>query len=496
MTPDPDVQLVGFGVRSSLAGSHAHFSLSLLNSDLSPGEPGDFTDGDFSNNVAVDNRVVMTPVIGNTALLASLSEESVSRAERVKGEERGDEGEVNEQGVGPPKTYFVTRKQSGKRMRCEGGGGGEGGGRGLKRRHTIYTSGSRESLTEVGVARIRTSKSATALGQSNSDLCPGFTFSKPTPQRSAAVHHHTPGSAVIPVETDKQDVTMDAVAPPTSSGVPFTFSNPRRYVAKTRVVSNSNSIDQSDLGVIEGGRVCGASPIPHLPEVTTHKTPHITPAAAMVTTPAPRGGGQLNEGFLQTPFPQPSAGSPNLLQKISSELVERYPQATPLAATPTVGKWAGFGMNDSYRCAVYAKQHVVEPVSLEFNLTPDHGNESCELVQEVSFTFQLNTSPGRHGNTNNTSPPSSTTNLSPGCHSNTSKPTTRLPLSQRPPVNDFRPPAKVPLQRRFALTPLLTPRAPRFTDLSSPFTSAATATGGATVGQRIASKTPRVRRYS
>ena len=460
---------------------------------------GDFTDGDFPSNVTVGNPIAMTPVLGNNALLASLSEESVSRVAVGEGE-KGEEGErkgeriINE-GVEPPKMYsVVSRKHSGKRMRCEEGeeGGGEEGGRAIKRRHTIYTSGSRESLAEVGVVGIRTSKSATALGQTKSDLSPGFTFSKPTPQRSA--FPRTPRS-VVPVETDKQDVTMDTTAPPTSSGVRFTFSNPRLYVAKKRLVSVGNS--EAGKGGSEGDRVCGASPIPHLPELTPHKTPHVNRRSSSFTaaaTPAPRG--RLNEGFLKTPFPRPSAGSPNLLQQISSELIERYPQATPLA-TPTIG--AGLGMNESYRQAVYSRQ-LIKPVSLEFTVTPDP-DMSSEIVQEVSFTFQLNHSPGRHSNTNNPPHPSNTETrvpLSPSCHGNTNKtpppsnPAKRVPFSHRRPVVRELRPQKAPLQRRFAMTPLLTPRAPRFTDISSPFTSAPTAT--VATGQKFASKTPRVGR--
>ena len=475
-----------------------HRKLSFIGGFNTAGD-NDFTDGDFPNNVTVGNPIAMTPVLGNNALLASLSEESVSRVAVGEGE-KGEEGErkgeriVNE-GVEPPKTYsVVSRKHSGKRMRCEE----EEGGRAIKRRHTIYTSGSRESLTEVGVVGIRTSKSATALGQTISDLSPGFTFSKPTPQRSA--FPRTPHS-VVPVETDKQDVTMDTAAPPTSSGVRFTFSNPRHYVAKRRLVSVGNS-EEGEMGGSEGERVCGASPIPHLPELTPHKTPHVNRRSSSFTaaaTPAPRG--QLNEGFLKTPFPRPYAGSPNLLQQISSELIERYPRATPLA-TPTAAKGAGLGMNDSYCRAVYSRQ-LVKPVSLEFTVTPDP-DESSEIVQEVSFTFQLNHSPGRHSNTNNPPHPSNTDTrvpLSPSCHSNTNKtpppsnPVKCVPLSHRRPVVrescDLRP-QKAPLQRRFAMTPLLTPRVPRFTDISSPFTSAPTAT--VATGQKLTGKTPRVGR--
>lgn len=357
------------------------------------------------------------------------------------------EGGVN-QGVEPPTTYSVTRNHSGKRMRCEVGEE-EGGTRAIKRRHTIYTSGSRESLTDV--AGIRSSKSATTLGQTNSDPSPSFSFSKPTPQRLAKQRiPHT-----VAMENDKQN--LDAVAPPTSSGVPFTFSNPRLYVAKRRLVSNGDDcVDQS-----EGGReVCGASPIPHLPELTPHKSPHDNRQGYPVT-PAPRS--QLNEGFVTTPFPPHSAASPNLLQQISSELIERYPQATPLA-TPTTRE-AGLGMNESYRQAVYSRR-LVKPVSLEYSVTPD-SNLGPEVMQEVSFTFQLNSS---------------------GCHSNKSPPPTtaaaRVPLSplpHRPPVGrgsgDLRPQK----QRRFGLTPR-----PKFTDLSSPFPAVG--------GQRMAGKTPRVAR--
>ena len=91
---------------------------------------GDFTDGDFPSNVTVGNPIAMTPVLGNNALLASLSEESVSRVAVGEGE-KGEEGErkgeriINE-GVEPPKMYsVVSRKHSGKRMRCEEGEEGD-----------------------------------------------------------------------------------------------------------------------------------------------------------------------------------------------------------------------------------------------------------------------------------------------------------------------------------------------------------------------------------
>lgn len=365
----------------------------------------------------------------------------------------------------------------------------------MKRRHTLY-SRSHENHTHLG--GIRTSKSATTL-HTNSDLhnpgtVQGFSFSRPVPPHNPP---STPES--VPTATDAEigGVTMVTDPQVTVSRHPFTFSNPRQYPSRKQVVANSNkdgvTIKQimrgaaSDAGDVcegrGGGSVCGASPIPHLPEL---RRPSLavrrSSSLCIPSSPAPCGPlpSQLNEGFLLTPFPpSPPPSSPNLLEKISSELVERhrYCLATPLT-TPTLlpTKEAGHALNDSYRQAVRARAAKLEnpdplaltkPVALEFNASIEPDDETLEgskVIQEVSFSFELNSATNRHSNPNN-----------PPGNAHAPRPTPgRTPLSPVHPSLTHRTPhtstlhPKVPLQRKFALIPLL-PQGPRFTDLSSPF---------------------------
>ena len=369
-----------------------------------------------------------------------------------RGEEGGGEGGRREEGGGGeegeregrlkvPKTYAVARKHSGKRMRCEVGDGEEGDGevgRKVKRRHTIYLSRSRES--DINSSGIRASKSVTTL-QMNPDPSPGFTFSVPTPSHDKCL------PVSVPTATDT------AV-----SKVLFAFSNPTP--ARPRVaVTSDNEMTTRTLycdDVRLRGSVCGASPIPHLPELPRHHAP---------LTPAPRRPprtphGQLNEGFLRTPLPP--TNSPNLLDKINSELVDRYPLATPLATPTTKKAWP-----TSYGEASHSDG---KPARLEFNasVSPDD-DDGSKVMREVSFSFKLNSGGSRHSN-------------------NTDNSESRVPLAPtpRPPAAANMLPPKGPLQRKFILTPLL-PKRPKFTDIST-----------STVPVRLAkpaAKTPRITKY-
>ena len=416
-------------------------------------------DGASPSNEGEVLAASMTAVLGNTALLASLSEETVGgwrregeRGEREGGEREGAgevgwwrrEGERGEreggerEGAGEegPKTYSVTRKHSGKRMRCELEGEGEGdregeGKRAVKRRHSIYTSKSRDGMTVTSA--IRASKSATAIGQLTSDpSSPSFKFSIPM------IPSHTPVQCKPVLDSD-----MESLATKTASNL-FTFSNPRMYVAKKRVVANDDDNEEFPAtrlfgGGSEGGRVCGASPIPSLPELPPPPVP-------------PKARGLLDEGFLCTPLPQHApSSSPNLLDRISSELVERYPLATPLA-TPTNG--VGLLQNDSYRRAVHPCEplakpvsQLAKPVSLNFTVSPE--NESSKVTHEVSVAIEVNHAPHSHGNTPH--------------------PTARVPLSplKTPSSKALHPrPPRPPPQKKYALTPIVS-QGPRFTDISS-----------------------------
>ena len=342
-------------------------------------------------------------------------------------------------------------------MRCEGvrGEGVRGEGeRAIKRRHTIYSSHSRDSLTKVGGANIRSSKSATALGQVTFDPSPSFRFSKPTPQHTT----RQGTTATVAMETENE-------APPTSPGVPFTFSNPRLYVARRRMVANGDG----ELG--EGVRVCGASPIPRLPEITRSKNGRSFGYSSVHISPC-----QLDEGFLKTPHhPHTShtPHSPDLLRQISSELVDRYPLATPLATPPC----RETGLNDSYRRAVYPREPVSPVRPLQFTVTPD--DKGSEVMQEVSFTFQLN-SPCCHGDDLDAPPPSNSENRVPVIPFLPP----RHPSSSSSVLKPLRP--SLQRWRRFPLTPA----GPRFTDLSSSSSSALTAP----LGKMASGRTPRVRR--
>ena len=444
-----------------VCSSMSTFVVFCMTLDLSPGE----TDGGDNDrgNLIVANHAAMTPVHHGNSLPASALDDSSVNGQMEMGDARLNEG------VGPSKEVCsVARRPSGKRMRCEVGeepsSSGSSGNRPIKRRHTIYTSGSRESLEEVGVARIRVSKSASALGQMTSDPSSrSFIFSKPTPQHTPRPHT----TVSVAMETDKQEKE----APLSSSNVPFKFSNPRLYVAKQMVV-NDNKQKAVKGEESDDVRVCGASPIPHLPELT-RRAPHNKRCGLDLPSSSPC---PLDNGFLTTPHPPES---PDLLRKISSELVQRYPLATPLATPSERG--VGPGMNESYRQAVYAREPPlsrVKPLSLKFTVTPEQGSE---VMQEVSFSFELN-SPGCHGSTDK-NPPSNGSSRVP------LTPISSLP--HRTPATTHHcslgPQHRPPLQRRFALTPLLT-SGPRFTDLScSP-------TGRASRKMASSSKTPRVGR--
>lgn len=405
-------------------------------------------------------------MIGNRSLLASVSEESLAPV-------GGGEAKVE-----VPETYAVGRKPSGKRMRCEADGGGEEGCR-VKRSHTLYTSKSQENHTHF--RGIRASKSETAV-RLDCDTT-GFSFSRPTPPCG------TPCGAVsVPMVTDEVSMVADQSA----SNRPFTFSNPRKYPAKQCVVANSNITAEEHVSLSktvamaadsDGECMFGVSPIPHLPEIPPPPlTTQQTFSFCVPLTPAPRGPplpSQLNEGFLQTPFPLPpsSSPSPNLLEKISSELVERhkYSLATPLATPTLLPTNEAATMNTSYKQAIYSQsEHTdllpcVKPGPLEFNASIERDEdlpEGSKVMQEVTFSFELNSN-GHHGNKRQTPP--------------------RVPLSELPRtpaagILQLKPP-KAPLQKKFSLTPLL-PQGPRFTDLSSPFVTI----------DRPGKKTPRVSR--
>lgn len=426
----------------------------------------DIIDGVSPSNqahVLINRTATMTPVVvGNTDLLAAVSEEDIERGGERR-EETCSEGEM--------KTYSVTRKHSGKRMRCELEGEGEGG-KAVKRRHTIYISTSRDNI----VSNIRASKSTTALSQSNSDLSPKsqeFKFSRPllppnTPVRCTPVP--------VTMVTNTESVSKATKV----SSHPFTFSNPRLYQSKKQVVANDNDKECTAMRLFDNDDgICKASPIPTLPEL---RPPIIPPV------------GQLNEGFLRTPLPLPpqsipSSSSPNLLEKITSELVERYPLATPLA-TPTCVNNVGL-LNHR---AVYTHEpvnlvkpvsHLVKPVPFNFNdtISPEQDDsKSSKVMQEVSFTFELNpTTHGCHGDTTKQLP----SNHGP-----------RIPLSplhtlSTTTTNTLKP-LKPPLQRKFALTPLITRERPIFTDIitSSHITPLTTTM----TSQTIFGKTPKMKK--
>ena len=416
------------------------------------------------------NSGALTPVVGNDCLLATISTESLHRAvseregEGKRGgretEGEGGEGREREEKKGGrrerkrggmraigPESYSVATKSSVKRMRCEGGEEG----RMVKRRHTIYSSRSHEDVSHS--TTIRTSKSATALSL-NSDPRPGFTFARPTPHTE-----RTPVS--VPMATDTG--IRETGAP---SNTPFKFSAPRKYPAR-QAVTRGNSEDGTKCALFGddfsvGGSVCGASPIPRLPELTRHNSQVGSGQGAVFSGPLspPRGAphSQLN---LITPLP---THSPNLLDKITSELVDRYPMTTPLA-TPT-DKEVWLMMNDSYHQAVYVRGSnrephlpLAKPGALEFNASFSHDNaEGSKVMQEVSFSFKLNSGSSCHGNV--TRPPSrqSRVPLSPVNHTLTPHTPVSAPLQLRPP--------KLPSQKRFPVAPFLS-HSQQFTDIST-----------------------------
>ena len=504
-TPGHDVQLVGFEFKSSLNGTCLYIAQALSPDTLYMAYThmymymtvlgdGAVMNGQVSvdNGVSTSNQHVLTPVIGNNVLLASVSEESIP-AETAAGE--------GESGVRAPKTYAVSRKQSGKRMRCELGGEGEEE-RAVKRRHTIYHSSRQGHAQSPG---IRASKSETTLRQEPSLPAPAFSFSDPTPPRAAQCNLTS-----IPMITDTVSTATDAVSSATDASTvanrPFTFSNPRKYPHRVRVVTNSNDSGSCGASVTTATEterrewsVVDASPIPHLPEVPLGR-PRFgkrgSSAFSVPPSPLPPHTlpSQLNEGFLLTPFPAPSppspSDSPNLLEKISSELVERhrYSLTTPLV-TPIflTAKEAGLAMNDSYVKAVQIRENLdkpdalplAKPVTLDFDTSIEPDDEppmGSKVIQEVSLTFELN--------------PHKSSQLPCSCHSNSSQcgchsnkptgndspcaahqsPLAPPPLPLQPSIRTtntilLRPP-KAPLQRKFALTPLL-PQTPKFTDISS-----------------------------
>lgn len=478
-TPGPNVQLVRFGSRpSSQTGADraqvsvvvaitVSVSLSVGGSEQDGSSPTTNTDCPV-----LTNGPALSPVIGNRSLLASVSEESLPPA-------GGGEGGGGDTKVKVPQTYAVGRTHSGKRMRCEVDGGGGGGGEegcAVKRRHTLYTSKSQEGHAHLG--GIRASKSETTMRlDSDPRITTGFSFSRPTPPCG------TPREPMaVPLVTDE----VSTVTKPSVSNRPFTFSNPRKYPAKQCVVANSNITAQEHVKTVTSSdRVFGVSPIPYLPEIPPQ--PLATQQSSSFCaplTPAPRGPPlprQLNEGFLLTPFPLPPASSPspNLLEKISSELVERhkYSLATPLATPTLLSTNEVATVNSSYQQAIYSQSELgdllphVKPGPLEFNASIERDEDMLEgskVMQEVSFSFELNSN-SHHGNKRHTPP--------------------RPPLSQLPStpwpaasILQLKPP-KAPLQRKFALTPLLL-QGPRFTDLSSPFVTI----------DRPGKKTPRVTR--
>ena len=241
-----------------------------------------------------------------------------------------------------------------------------------KRRHTLHDS---QDPGHAPFPRVRSSQSdhflseTTDNGQTQTTKLT-FTFSHPTPPHTSHPHssHYTAPTSQFCCHTPTSVTTA------TSDGH-FTFSNPRHLNYKKQL---------SAIGGGGGGGGRGERSILSLADTSVPFSPStLTPSPltpSPLTPSPPSRTGQLDEAFLVTPFPTLSHApsrdhtpclSPDLLEKISSELVEKH-HHTPITPhtlttyththTPTHTNTSTLttahltavasAMNDSYNLAV------------------------------------------------------------------------------------------------------------------------------------------------
>ena len=310
-----------------------------------------------------------------------------------------------------PIGYTVTRKSFGKRMRCDLNDDDEGQHEVShlpKRKQSVYEFVTASVLSPIN---IRTSKSDYQLNSSRGvvEFTPGKLSTSVSHPCFPLSHPHNlleTKKASSPEGRGKGDATTHRFA--------FTFSNPRLVSAKqkaaTRTIGTSecktpvtcstecvkafqsarkvsecneanlleearrNSLMMDSLGPTP--QHCGSihsspgldslGPTPqHCGSI--HSSPRLdslgpTPQHCGSIHSSPR----LDDAFLVTPFPR-IGQSPNLLEKIKSEIAERH-RFSPCTPHPLVE--ASVQVNDSYKEAVLGENYpfpLPEPLSLRFD---------------------------------------------------------------------------------------------------------------------------------
>ena len=292
-----------------------------------------------------------------------------------------------------PRGYTVTRKSFGKRMRCELNNDDDDG------QHEVsHLPNRKQSVYEFVTAsvpsmiNIKTSKSDYQLNSSRGvvEFTPGkLSTSVSHPCFPLSHPHNLLGTkkASSPEGRGKGDATTHRFA--------FTFSNPRPVSAKQKAATRTIGASEcktpvtcstecvkafqsarkvsecNEANLLEEARrnslmMDSLGPTPqHCGSI--HSSPRLDSLG-----PTPQHCGSihsspgLDDAFLVTPFPR-IGQSPNLLEKIKSEIAERH-RFSPCTPHPLVE--ASVQVNDSYKEAVLGENYpfpLPEPLSLRFD---------------------------------------------------------------------------------------------------------------------------------
>ena len=278
-----------------------------------------------------------------------------------------------------PRGYTVTRKSSGKRMRCELNNDDDGQrevSRLPNRKHSFYEFTTASPLSSIN---LKMSKSDYQLKSSREVVEKPFDF---TPGRlSTSVSHPCfplshPHNLLEPQKVGSSEGRgTHTEGDPSTLRFAFTFSNPRPVRAKQKAATNiintseCKTPDTSStecLKAFQSARKVSECNEANLLEEARQNSLMMdsTPEHCRTVHSSPR----LDDAFLVTPFPTVGQ-SPNLLEKIKTEIAERH-RFSPCTPHPLVE--ASVQVNDSYKEAVLGENYpfpLPEPLSLRFDMS-------------------------------------------------------------------------------------------------------------------------------
>lgn len=275
-----------------------------------------------------------------------------------------------------PRGYTVARKSFGKRMRCELNDDDDGAQQEVshlpKRKHSVY-----EFITASLPSPIKTSKSDYQLNSSRRgvvEFTPGKLSTSVSHPCFPLSHPHNlletkkAGSPEGRGKPTKGDSTTHRFA--------FTFSNPRPVRAKQKAATHTIGTTECKTPVTSSEECVkafqSARKVSECNEANLLEEARRNSLMMDSLGPTPQHCGsihsspRLDDAFLVTPFPR-IGQSPNLLEKIKSEIAERH-RFSPCTPHPLVE--ASVQVNDSYKEAVLGENYpfpLPEPLSLRFD---------------------------------------------------------------------------------------------------------------------------------